>query len=204
MPDTGTVLLLLIGFGVLGYVVTVLVRRQRRHVWSDFARRHRLRLVTAGDDEAPAVLGRIDGREFRLELARIGSDSELGVEEVHIGLQVHGTLPGGLRIESASGLIGAARRAQEDRVVETGDEDFDTAVVVIADQPDQARSYLNEDRRRALLEVADYAPGVAALEGDRLLIEDRTVLSDLARLDAHLVVLRRVAPILDGDQPAAY
>jgi hypothetical protein len=186
----------------LGLGWWLLVRR-RRNVWRRFARRHGLRAVKGAT--SPRLEGVITGRPFALTMTSGGSDSEeLGIVDVEMSLGLHGTLPAGLEIEDATGLIGEAQRVLEEHGFATGDEDFDRSVVVRGADAPGIVAYLTPDRRRAFRELVErHSTGEVGLAAGCIYLRDRELLSRIEDLESRLAVLVHLAPALDASGPSA-
>jgi hypothetical protein len=172
---------------------------RRRDVWRRFARRHGLRVT--GAEAIPALNGMVDGREFSLRGVSGGSDAEeLGIVEIEMSLGVRGPFPADLEIEDATGVIGEAQRVLAERTLITGDEDFDRASVVRCADPERARTWLNERRRRAFLDLEGrHSSDEVGLAQGRLYLRDRELVSRLEDLESRLALLREATPAFDED-----
>lgn len=181
---------LLLAIAVISYVLL----RRRKRVWQRFARRHRLDFLGGGLPEQTEVRGSVENRPFRLYHEERSSDrGVLGVEEITLRLGILGSIPPGLRIRKK-------RISEEiDENFLTGDQDFDENVKVEAQDPEQLRSYLNQQRRQAVLRLIQLSdPDRSGVDIDAVYVTEREMLSNLPHLEERLAELLDIARILDN------
>lgn len=192
----------LVGVAIVGVIVvavlTVALRRRRQHVWRRFAARHGLRFQNS--DLGPRVYGTKDGYEVELKVVAESSDTgPLGIEEIRMTMELLNRVPEGLSICEAEGVLGEVNRALEADHIETGDHEFDHAVVVKANDEQLAREWLDEERRRSLLSFVQQRPtNIVALDGRTLSCQDREMISSLDVTEECLRLLLETARRLDA------
>lgn len=191
--------LLVVGILVVVGILFALSRgmaRRRRDVWQQFAQRHALRYR---DQPAPQVEGVLEGRPVRLAVLSESSDTGVaGVEQVSMEVGILGPLPPGLQVMPAEGIVGEAQRLADRAIIETGDEEFDRRVIVHCDRPQEAVEYLDESRRRAILDLMghrEYEPGIRDRKAS---FRDRTMFTEFEACERQLRVLLEIAKRLDG------
>jgi hypothetical protein len=174
-------------------IASILLHRRRQHVWARLAQRHRLRVHR--DGRGLRVEGKIDGRAFSLAQVDRGSDAgELGVVRTRMTIEVSSWPPGAV-LESPFAAAPGALDHRPDELA-TGDEAFDQAVILRSPESAAIREYLTPARRRALLELVDSRP--VSVANGAIAITERTMITELDRLEQHLEALRRAAQALDG------
>jgi hypothetical protein len=181
----------------VGAAVTLGVGRRRRNVWKRFARRHRLRYVE--EASLPHVIGTLDGRPFELTVSGGGSDNELGMQQFTMSLGL--TRPAEVSLEAwkARTLTSGVERTANPQAVDTGDEEFDRAVVVTAESPVDCAAWLTPVRRQALSPlVASAGDAVVCVEDSWLSLKDRDFIPHIDALEGWAAALRDAARALDS------
>lgn len=192
---------------VAAAVIALLANSRRRAVWRRFARRHGLRFLE--NSGPPAVAGIIRNRLVTLTVPASGSDGEeLGVQEVRLEVSLQGTLPRGFEIVEGGPVIGEARRAFGEQVVELEDPEFSRRLIAKGHNHTEVRDYLSADRRRTLLRLLEDAQAGWSLLMDerRIAFEKRSLAGGEQELEQRLGRLLEAAPALDSpradDAPA--
>lgn len=187
---------LLVALGLLLITATVWLVHRRRSTWQRFARRKGL--LYRETDEGPHAQGVIDGLPFVLSMAEDSSDTgALGVEEVRMSVHLPCTIPEGLAIHRAALMEHAIREVTVGEPFATQDEAFDQHFVVETTDPEAARQFLNEARRRALLQLVELPSSCnAGLECKELFCQDREMVASYERLNEHSATLLSVARAL--------
>jgi hypothetical protein len=186
-------------------VISAVLIQRRKTAWQRFARKHGLR-YEAGSDGL-AVYGRIENRGFQLgTLSSAGSDTgALGIEEIQMSLEVHGEIPQGLELSEGGAIVGGALKMVEENIIETGDDEFDRAVVVRGNRADEVLRYLTPARKQAVLRLSSVAAGTGdatfGMANSKVHIRQRDRISRSAELDRGLARLIAAARELDGDRP---
>lgn len=179
-------------------IIGVVLIRRRRDSWQRFAKKYALRY-----DELPhgiRVYGSMAGKLFELATVRESSDAgALGVEEVVMSVRLSAHAAPDIEVVPGGPILGQAQKVLEENVVETGDEQFDSAAVVRSAQSDVARAYLNEGRRHAILKLFSGVDScTAGLRGTELYIAEREIISRMEDLERHLQLLLEVARELEA------
>ena len=195
------VLIAICAIGVVA-VITWLLKRRRRDVWRDLARRHGLTFAERSD--GPRVTGRTDGRRVEVFINDASSDRDVGgVEVVRIAVGLRG-VPGGMTAEGVPGLIGDLAVLAEKRI-EFQPEEFNRDVLVKGEEA-AARDYWNEQRKQAFLDLVRTAPcDQIVLREGTLAAELREIVSDRRRLEQLMHQLLHSAALLEestGEQGA--
>lgn len=180
----------------------VVIRRRRRHEWSDFARRTGLRFeMRAG---SPRVWGRVGERAVELRPTGTSSDgSDLGVIDARLGVELGSPPPAGLELSEVGEAVGGLEKLVEANVVEVGDPSFDQHVLVRGRDEGEVRRWLDPARRVAVLRaVSETESGLFGLADGRVFIDDRDFVADAERLGARLATLLEVARALDEGSAA--
>ncbi|MEX0937856.1 MAG: hypothetical protein WDZ59_08335 [Pirellulales bacterium] len=177
-------------------VTTLVLRRQRYSAWRQFARDHNLQFRRR---PRLRVAGRVRDRNFELGVSDSSSDTGvLGVEEVAMGVQLHGHVPKGLELVQVAPALAEIGAALRDDTVTTGDEEFDHTYVVRAEDGNAAIEYFDDQRRAALVQLARDADFLVAIRQGYLLAESREMVTVRERLDAWFERLLEAAPKLDA------
>jgi hypothetical protein len=175
-------------------IITWLLKRRRRDVWRELARRHGLTFAERLD--GPRVTGQTDGRRVDVFINDASSDRDVGgVEVVRIAVAVRG-VPRGMTAEGVPGLIGDLALLAENRI-EFQPEDFNRDVLVKGDEA-EARSYWNERRKQAFLGLVRTAPcDQIVLREGTLAAELREIVSDRSQLEQLMHQLHHSASVLE-------
>ncbi len=121
---------------------------QRDH-WRAFARAHGFEYSS---EPQPKVWGKVGECKFELLSSTESSDgAELGITEKRMSLSLSKPEPDGLEVREIGGLVGSLSRALEEQAFATNDEEFDNIFVVCCTDQERALSYLDSDKRAALL-----------------------------------------------------
>lgn len=179
--------------------ISAYLLRRRRDVWKRFARRHGLRVVEAPSFGAPRLEGTVEGRRIALYAEEGGSDTgDMGFEVVTFRMKLVGAVPAGLEV-APGGVRGEIEKLAGAADVELGDEKFDSAVRVDADDPERLAAYLTRRRRRAVLELLalPHIEEAGVAEG-AVYVTQREMISDLENLERRFRELLSLARRLDG------
>lgn len=198
-PELSETLFLLAGAVVvgLGIVISVVMNRRRRSIWTRFARRRGWRL---GDGpEGLEVRGSSGGRRYELCVSPESSDTgELGMQVVRMSAELHGELPAGFELHELQGLLGQAGGALEEGRIET-DAAFDAIAAVKAESAAEANRYLDKERKSALADlIVKSGPAFAGIERGAVYLEERDMVSRLETIEEYYSLLQQAAPILDA------
>lgn len=191
-------LLYIVVLAVVGFTVaTSVLKRRRKSIWHRFAGRHRLKHELSADRHR--VSGAVDGRQVELSISPNSSDTGLlGAEEIVFAVEVHGSLPAGLELRSAPGVVGAIQRASDPDAKTVGDDEFDRCVVVTGDHPAALEEYLSEERRQAFLQaIRDCGEAELVLSAGWLELQTREVVSRPDELEDEYRLLLTTAEALD-------
>lgn len=180
-------------------VATIALRKRRRTVWQQFARRHRL--IAAENDAGPLVTGMIRGHRFVLEVTQESSDTgALGVEEVRMALELKTGLPQRTLIQSAVGWIGDLDQSLHPEQVSVGKPEFDRNLMVFSDHAEFTRNWLTERRQHSLLKLAMSHPDQQmTCDSQQLTLQTRDVISRPEQLHEMLTSLLTTADALLAD-----
>jgi hypothetical protein len=200
MELAGFILAVVITLIVLIAFISVGLIRSRKRAWQQFARRYGL--VYESGATGIGVHGTVDGRPFRLFTSEESSDvGPMGIQEVRMQIRLRGELPAETRISRVEGLVGAVDRMASAEAVPTGDEQFDSVVLVESASPEQAKAYLTPQRRELIRKlVSDSQADDAGVDDAHLFIQDREMLTNLKRVEQRLELMLRLAPGLDGTE----
>jgi hypothetical protein len=176
---------------VVGVLWTLAVRRRRWATWRRFADKHDLQFQESPE---PRVTGTVRKFPISLYIEHSSSeDGELGVEDVVMSVRLSNA-PQKLVLESNPGVIGEVAKSLENEVIETGDPQFDEQMEISEGKPEDVREYLNDQRRRALLElVNNTGSAVVELQYGELRVKERERISNLSHLDGLLEALIQAA-----------
>lgn len=179
---------------VVGVMAGIILRQRRANVWRRLASRHRLKYQ--GSSSGPRVTGLWNDRDVEICSVHEGSDEEAGVAVVRFNVMLR-SLPTGMTAEASPGLIGdLATFGQED--IKTGVAAFDESVVVRGER-ESTREYWNAKRQKVFLELVRSANcDSVSIHHDRLVAEERSILSRVEQLESLLDQLVEAAPELDG------
>lgn len=149
--------------------------------------------LTSGIGVGHHQRGWVDGRAFELIVAPEGRQKYLNERWV---LRFAGQLPGGFAAGKNGLLRGTSKGLTK---LTTGDAELDKKVLCEAVDPQQAFIVLQSDARRAALR--DLAAMNAVIFGNQIVFHKTGFDTKLAKLQARLDQLRRIAAALDPVQP---
>jgi hypothetical protein len=175
--------------------ITWMLKRRRRDVWRELARR---RGLAFGDgDDGPRLSGQFAERTVEVSIDDFSSDRDLGgVEVVRIAVELE-RVPGGLTAEGIPGLIGDLSALGEQRI-EFEPVPFQQNVLVQGDEG-PARAYWTAARQDAFVRLVDTLPcDQIELRDGRVIAELREIVSDRRRLEQIIDGLVNSASTLDG------
>lgn len=184
-------------------VATIVLRKRRRTVWQQFARRHRL--IAAENQAGPLVTGMLGGHRFLLEVTQESSDTgALGVEEVRMALMFHTGLPQRTLIQSAVGWVGDLDQSLHPEQVRVGQPEFDRNLMVFSDDTEATRGWLTQRRQDGLLKLAMGHPDQQmTCDSQQLTLQTRDVISSPGQLHDMLTSLLNTAEVLQADSEDA-
>ncbi len=161
--------------------------------WKLFAQRHGLSLDnSAGSDRLPIVQGNIEGRSFRFGGFRETSSS---VGRMSMELEIKGKIPNGLYLHGDYFSSGLVKSMVVRNDIEVGDTDFDKKVIVSANNSHEVITYLNDRRKRAVL---DLIRAKGFVKDKKVILHSWKNISNQVELDKLLDILKRTALELDG------
>ncbi len=192
------ILLIVVGCTVAGAAVLTLVfarvrTNQAEDSWRLLADRHGLHQVSEWEGKKALVVhGNLDGRRFLMENIEVGGQQKHYQTQISIDLGSH--LPAGLFLGPERFGKGVFKKMIVGEEIEIGDAEFDSKVVIRADDPKTVQAYLTDERKAAVLQMLEIK---ANLEDGKILLKAPKQLHHLKELEFLLEEMRTVARILD-------
>ena len=166
-----------------------------QEAWRKLADRHRLRYEPKRSLTLKTkVTGSLAGRPFVLRQSGSGNKTAMEME-----LELHGPLPGGLRMKRCGKHLAAHREVLgvplSEVIESSGEVKINEEVSVTAADPAELPTYLTAERQRGALRLADIG---GEFEDKKLRVTVTKMADDLEMLDEAVRTLAAVAPMLDA------